>query len=59
MDLTHEITKIKSMRIDRDTIVHSLRFLTKGDNNKFDDRMLYPKGVSYLEEDQIIGTIIA
>lgn len=34
-------------------------FLTKGDNNARDDRFLYPLGVDWVEEDQIIGKSFA
>ena len=34
-------------------------FMTKGDNNPVDDRGLYPKGVAYLDEDNIVGHVYA
>ena len=34
-------------------------FLTKGDNNPVDDRGLYPKGINYLEEEQVVGHVFA
>lgn len=33
------------------------RYLTKGDNNPVDDRGLYPRGVFYLNEKQVIGKV--
>ena len=34
-------------------------FLTKGDNNNIDDRGLYPRGVNYLKEEQVVGHVFA
>jgi len=34
-----------------------VRYLTKGDNNPVDDRGLYPRGVYYLTENQVIGKV--
>ena len=32
--------------------------MTKGDNNPVDDRGLYPRGVHYLKDKQIIGKVL-
>lgn len=34
-------------------------FLTKGDNNQEDDRMLFPAGLEWIEEDMILGKTYA
>ncbi|KAH9584273.1 Peptidase S24/S26A/S26B/S26C [Trypanosoma melophagium] len=34
-------------------------FLTKGDNNEFDDRTLYPDGYEWVKEEDIIGKVLA
>ena len=33
------------------------KYLTKGDNNPVDDRGLYPKGLTYLTEDMVVGKV--
>ena len=33
--------------------------MTKGDNNPVDDRGLYPKGVAYLDENAVVGHVLA
>ena len=34
-------------------------FLTKGDNNNVDDRGLYPKGMPYLDQTNVVGHVYA
>eukprot|EP00049_Salpingoeca_infusionum_P008563 m.142040 g.142040 ORF g.142040 m.142040 type:complete len:150 (+) comp14048_c0_seq1:207-656(+) len=42
------------MRIHED-VDGKVRFLTKGDNNRVDDRGLYPPGQMWLSPDEVVG----
>ena len=55
--IVHRISSIQKVKGD-DGASKTL-FLTKGDNNPVDDRGLYPRGVSFLETDAIVGHVVA
>lgn len=45
------------MRVHEDSPKDDALILTKGDNNKIDDRGLYPKGMMWLSKDNIVGKV--
>eukprot|EP00796_Vickermania_ingenoplastis_P011365 gene11365-7871_t len=52
--IVHRVLRLHRRERDGKTL-----YLTKGDNNLFDDRHLYPPGVEWVEEENIIGKAFA
>ena len=45
------------MRVHEESPADEAQILTKGDNNKIDDRGLYPKGMMWLSKSNIVGKV--
>ena len=48
------VHRVVSQQIDKEG---NRKYLTKGDNNPVDDRGLYPKGLTYLTDDMVVGKV--
>ena len=48
------VHRVVSQQIDKDG---NRKYLTKGDNNPVDDRGLYPKGLTYVTDDMVVGKV--
>ena len=55
--IVHRISSIQTIK-EKNGKLKTI-FLSKGDNNKVDDRGLYPKNIIYLDESNIVGHVFA